>query len=123
MVGTWKKKIPPFFPSSFQMVTRGNILCLLVYQKKSLTFRIKSLHVGPQYKLCKHEKHRQGPQPNTYFSFIICQHLFNSLQHNRDFLRPCLRNHLKTLWEKEKMQVTYIFSFSTNVFYPSQNKF
>ena len=29
---------------------------------------------------------------------------------------------LKTLWEKEKMMVTSIFSFSHNVFYPSQNK-
>ena len=30
---------------------------------------------------------------------------------------------MKTLWEKEKMLVTSIFSFSQNVFYPSQNKF
>ena len=30
---------------------------------------------------------------------------------------------LKTLWEKEKMLVTSIFSFSHNVFYPSQSKF
>ena len=30
---------------------------------------------------------------------------------------------LKTLWEKEKMLVTSIFSFSHNVFYSSQNKF
>ena len=29
---------------------------------------------------------------------------------------------LKTLWEKEKMLVTSIFSFSHYVFYPSQNK-
>ena len=30
---------------------------------------------------------------------------------------------LKTLWEKEKMLVTSIFSFSHNVFYPSQKEF
>ena len=30
---------------------------------------------------------------------------------------------LKTLWEKEKMLVTSIFSFSHNVFYPFQNNF
>ena len=30
---------------------------------------------------------------------------------------------LKTLWEKEKMLVTSIFSFSHNVFHPSQYKF
>ena len=30
---------------------------------------------------------------------------------------------LETLWEKEKILVTSIFSFSHNVFYPSQNKF
>ena len=29
---------------------------------------------------------------------------------------------LKTLWFKEKMQVTMIFSFSHNVFYSSLNK-
>ena len=29
----------------------------------------------------------------------------------------------KKLWEKEKMLVTSIFSFSHNVFYPSQDKF
>ena len=31
--------------------------------------------------------------------------------------------HLKTLWEKEKMLVSSILSFSNNVFYPSQNNF
>ena len=30
---------------------------------------------------------------------------------------------LKTFWEKEKMLVTSIFSFSQSVFYPSQNQF
>ena len=30
---------------------------------------------------------------------------------------------LKTLWEKEKMLVTSIFSFSHSVFYPYQNRF
>ena len=33
------------------------------------------------------------------------------------------KNLLKTLWEKEKMLVTSIFSFSRNVFYPSQKEF
>ena len=33
------------------------------------------------------------------------------------------RNLLKTLWEKEKMLGTSIFSFSRNVFLPSQSKF
>ena len=41
---------------------------------------------------------------------------------NHDFQRPCIKSPLKTLWEKEKMLVTSIFSFSHNVFYPSQNK-
>ena len=30
---------------------------------------------------------------------------------------------LKTLWDKEKMLVTSIFSFSYNVFYPNTEKF
>ena len=30
---------------------------------------------------------------------------------------------LTTLWEKERMLVTSIFSFSHNVFYPSQQRF
>ena len=37
--------------------------------------------------------------------------------------RPCERSLLKTLCEKEKMLVTSTFSFSRNVFYPSQMKF
>ena len=47
----------------------------------------------------------------------------NSLHHNPDFLLLSQRSLLKTLWEKEKILVTSIFSFSHNVFYPSQNKF
>ena len=47
----------------------------------------------------------------------------NSLLHNPDFKRPCIRSLLKTLWEKEKMLVTSIFSFSHNVFYPSKTNF
>ena len=47
----------------------------------------------------------------------------NSLQHNSDFQRTWDRSRLKTLKEKEKMLVTSIFSFSNNVFYPSQYKF
>ena len=45
--------------------------------------------------------------------------LFNSLLHNPIFQRSCARSLLKTLWEKEKMLVTSIFSFFHNVFFPS----
>ena len=34
-----------------------------------------------------------------------------------------LESYLKTLWEKEKLLVTTIFSFSHSAFYPYQNKF
>ena len=47
----------------------------------------------------------------------------NPLPNNHDFYWPWIRSLLKTLWEKEKMLVTSIFSFFHNVFYPSQNKF
>ena len=33
------------------------------------------------------------------------------------------KNPFKRLWKREKILVTSIFSFSHNVFYPSQNKF
>ena len=46
-----------------------------------------------------------------------------SLPHNLDFWGARIKSLLKTLWEKEKMLVTSIFSFSHNVFYPFQNKF
>ena len=42
--------------------------------------------------------------------------LFNSLPHNLQ--RPWERSLLKRLWEKEKLLLTSIFSFSNNVFYP-----
>ena len=48
----------------------------------------------------------------------------NPLPHNNDdFYAPGEKTLLKTLRVKEKMLVTSIFSFSHNVFYPSQNKF
>ena len=39
------------------------------------------------------------------------------------FKDPWKEVFLKTLWEKEKMLVTSIFSFSHNVFYPSKTNF
>ena len=54
--------------------------------------------------------------------FSISQDDFNSGSYNHDFLHPCMWCLLNTLWEKEKMLVTSIFSFSHNVFYPSKNK-
>ena len=44
---------------------------------------------------------------------------FNSLTHSPDLKRPCINSLLKTSWEKEKLLVTSIFSFSHNVFYHS----
>ena len=46
-----------------------------------------------------------------------------SFPHNPDFWWPYIRSLLKILWEKEKMLVTSIFSFSHDVFYPSKNNF
>ena len=42
---------------------------------------------------------------------------FNSLPHYPEFKQPWGRGFLKTLWEKEKMLVTSIFSYSHNVFH------
>ena len=42
----------------------------------------------------------------------------NSFPNKPWFSHVCRTSHLKTLWEKEKMLVTGIFSFSHNVFYP-----
>ena len=69
----------------------------------------------------KFEKwHQTNPEvffPHQHWSW------FNPLPHNHNISRPCIRNLLKTLWEKEKMLATSIFSFSHNIFYPSQDKF
>ena len=43
---------------------------------------------------------------------------FNPFPNKPWFLRVCSRSLLKTLWEKEKLLVTSIFSFSHTVFYP-----
>ena len=49
---------------------------------------------------------------------------FNTLYHtNRTFNNLEKEALMKTLWEKEKILVTSIFSFSHNVFYPSQHKY
>ena len=55
----------------------------------------------------------------VYFSFLSSYRL--TFYHT--ILTFNKRSLLKTLWEKEEMLVTSIFSFSHNVFYPSQNKF
>ena len=71
--------------------------------------------------------HCIAPLADTWNPFItnitIRGNWFNPLPHNPDFLLPAEKSLLKTLWEKEKMLVTSIFSFTHNVFYPSQNKF
>ena len=48
--------------------------------------------------------------------------LTNTLPLNHDFQRLSERTLLKTLWEKEKMLVTSIFSFFHNVFYSIREK-
>ena len=48
--------------------------------------------------------------------------LFNCFPHNPDVQRPQERSLLKTLWEKEKMLVTSIFSFFHSVFYPIKDR-
>ena len=47
---------------------------------------------------------------------------FNPFQNNPLFLRPLGPGLLKTLWEKEKMLVTSIFSFFHNVFYHTKKE-
>ena len=75
--------------------------------------------------------HLNAVKDNLYFCFTqsvglqgdkCCPFRFNPFPHNPDLLGPSKRNLLKTLWEKEKMLVTSIFSFSHNAFYPSQNR-
>ena len=46
----------------------------------------------------------------------------NSLPTDSDFQRSWVKSLLKALWEKEKMLVTSIFSFSHHVFYSALNK-
>ena len=46
-----------------------------------------------------------------------------TVYHTIPFFNNADKEALKTLWEKEKMQVTSIFSFFHNVLYPFQNNF
>ena len=46
----------------------------------------------------------------------------NSLPHSLNLERPWERNLLKTLWEKEKIMVISIFSFSHDVFNPIMDR-
>ena len=46
-----------------------------------------------------------------------------TLYHKMQTFNNLEEGFFKTWWEKEKMLVTSIFSFSHHVFYPSQNKF
>ena len=61
------------------------------------------------------------------FSNSITSVTFNHIQHTPDFEkekeRPLRKRLLKTFWEKEKILVSSIFSFSHNVFYSLQTKF
>ena len=49
--------------------------------------------------------------------------LINPLPNNPWFLQPWDGSLFKTLWEKEKMMVTNIFSLFYNAFYPGGNTF
>ena len=56
------------------------------------------------------------PEPSSLGSFTLYHTILT-------FNDPQQRGLLKTLWEKEKMLVTSIFSFSNIEFNPSQNKY
>ena len=50
-------------------------------------------------------------------------HVYLTLYHTiPTFNDPEKESFWKHFWEKEKMLVTSIFSFSQNIFYPSENK-
>ena len=51
--------------------------------------------------------------------FLFITYFFTT---KSQFKQPKKRSLLKTLWEKEKMLVTSIFSFSLNVFYPIKDR-
>ena len=58
---------------------------------------------------------------NLQFGPLVLVYLFTTQSRLLTALKK--RPLLKTLWEKEKMLVTSIFSFSHNVFYPFQTNF
>ena len=84
---------------------------------KRSTENIHAIPVGDQLmcSFCNYTSHKRLVP--YIFAF-----LFNSLPHNLDFQQSQDRSLLKTLWEKEKMLVTSIFSFSHNVFYPIKDR-
>ena len=59
----------------------------------------------------------------AHYEQFLLSHCFQKACFPRGVKRPQEIGLLKTLWEKEKMLVTSIFSFSHNVFYSSRHKF
>ena len=93
--------------SCLEMSLLSNTSCKLEKQKllviRILSFFSDSLHKTFLYHL----------PPNSKF---------NSFPHNPNCKQPRDKKLFKTLWLKEKMLVTSIFSFSHNIFHPSQTK-
>ena len=81
--------------------------------------------------MCSETQHNNYIQNLTCFWRCIFSHKswkrditntkLNSLPHNSNFQWPFKRKPLKTLWEKEKMLETSIFSFSSQCFLPVPN--
>ena len=69
--------------------------------------------------------HRHKHIYARYLNETIKWHVYSLTLYHKiaTFNDPKERSLLKTLWEKENMLVTSIFSFSHNVFYPSKSKF
>ena len=68
---------------------------------------------------------RESGMYNFYLdtdNYLLMHVFFNPFPHDSEFQLPWRWGSRKTLWEKEKMLETSIFSFSHNIFYPIKDK-
>ena len=112
-------------------VRKGEIACYKQFLLFSECFRIYMSLVCHNASLCGNglSPFCHSMAQITRAIIIACMQMFSILKrkhltqyHTISIFLPKEKGILKTLWEKEKMLVTSIFSFSHSVFYPIREK-
>ena len=106
-----------FFPGSYLL--SGGHECVLVKWHQQTEYQDFLPRLGAPI------THITSSPDNQYYSISQDDNgrLFISLPDNPSFYLTPRQKTLKTLWVKEKMLVTSIFSFTHNVFYPVKYRF
>ena len=80
--------------------------------------RFANLKLHMQSKFVRNDLKRTENIMENEKNYLLQASFLNPFPNKPWFLRVCNRSHLKTLWEKEKLLLTWNFSFSHSVFYP-----